>query len=609
MKITTIAPIALVVASAFTTAQAAQWQDAQNVASNNTITNSVSQATMSQQLNLSGDYQMEEVRRIILPNGMIKARYRQLYRGVPVFGNAITAEPNNFGLMQAGVGQVLTEIEQDLSSIKPKLSSKDALRLLRGSRLASEKNIENEKSELFIFMDENNIARLVYQVSFFEASNTPRRPFAIIDANTGEFIQKWEGLAHALVGTGPGGNNKTGQYEYGTDFGYLDVQKSGNTCTMNNTNVKTVNLNHGTSGSSAFSYTCPRNTVKQINGAFAPLNDAHFFGGVVFNMYNDWYNTAPLSFQLTMRVHYGNSYQNAFWNGSSMTFGDGGSIFYPLVSLDVSAHEVSHGFTEQNSGLIYSNQSGGINEAFSDMAGEAAEYFMQGSNDWLVGAQIFKGNGSLRYFQDPTQDGNSIGHASNYTAGMDVHYSSGVFNRAFYLLATTSGWNTRKAFEIMVRANQLYWTQNATYNTAACGVKNAASDLGYSTADVIAAFNTVGVDATCGGGTDPDPSGGLKNGVALTGLSGSRGNNTFYYVDVPAGASNLQVKISGGSGDADLYLKAGGVVSTSNYDCRPYLNGNNETCSVAAPQNVRYSIMLRGWSNYSGVSLVASYNN
>ena len=75
------------------------------------------------------------------------------------------------------------------------------------------------------------------------------------------------------------------------------------------------------------------------------------------------------------QVHYSNSFENAFWNGQQMTFGDGRNRFYPLVSLDVTAHEVSHGFTEQNSGLVYRNQSGGMNEAFSDMAGEAAEYY------------------------------------------------------------------------------------------------------------------------------------------------------------------------------------------------------------------------------------------
>ncbi|MEP0178001.1 MAG: M4 family metallopeptidase [Paraglaciecola sp.] len=73
-----------------------------------------------------------------------------------------------------------------------------------------------------------------------------------------------------------------------------------------------------------------------------------------------------------------------------MTFGDGANTFYPLVSLDVSSHEVSHGYTEQNSNLVYSGKSGGLNEAFSDMAGEAAEYYMLGENDWLVGRKYSK---------------------------------------------------------------------------------------------------------------------------------------------------------------------------------------------------------------------------
>ena len=93
---------------------------------------------------------------------------------------------------------------------------------------------------------------------------------------------------------------------------------------------------------------------------------------------------------------------------------------YPLVSLDVSAHEVSHGYTEQNSGLEYDGQSGGINEAFSDIAGEATEYYMNGSNDFLVGAEIIKGSGALRYMEDPTDDGSSIGSADDYYSGLDM---------------------------------------------------------------------------------------------------------------------------------------------------------------------------------------------
>ncbi|MCO4789417.1 hemagglutinin, partial [Vibrio cholerae] len=377
------------------------------------------------------------------------------------------------------------------------------------------------------------------------------------------------------------------------------------TCTMNNSAVKTVNLNGGTSGSTAFSYACNNstnyNSVKTVNGAYSPLNDAHFFGKVVFDMYQQWLNTSPLTFQLTMRVHYGNNYENAFWDGRAMTFGDGYTRFYPLVDINVSAHEVSHGFTEQNSGLVYRDMSGGINEAFSDIAGEAAEYFMRGNVDWIVGADIFKSSGGLRYFDQPSRDGRSIDHASQYYSGIDVHHSSGVFNRAFYLLANKSGWNVRKGFEVFAVANQLYWTPNSTFDQGGCGVVKAAQDLNYNTADVVAAFNTVGVNASCG--TTPPPVGKvLEKGKPITGLSGSRGGEDFYTFTV-TNSGSVVVSISGGTGDADLYVKAGSKPTTSSWDCRPYRSGNAEQCSISAVVGTTYHVMLRGYSNYSGVTL------
>nr|WP_269808963.1 hypothetical protein [Enterovibrio nigricans] len=102
-------------------------------------------------------------------------------------------------------------------------------------------------------------------------------------------------------------------------------------------------------------------------------------------MYQDWLNLSPLSFQLVMRVHYSSNYENAFWDGSAMTFGDGFSRFYPLVDVNVSAHEVSHGFTDQNSDLIYSGMSGGINEAFSDIAGKRQSIT---GRDRLIGKSV-----------------------------------------------------------------------------------------------------------------------------------------------------------------------------------------------------------------------------
>jgi vibriolysin len=578
-------------------------------------TNSLQAVNPAAMLGLTSDNTLKARKVYRNANGTETTRYQQYYKGLRVLGDDVIISKHKNGNFRLAHGAFVNGIANDLVSVKANISSGKALSIAKDLTLGgnADATFENEKSELAIALIDGQ-ARLVYSIDYMQWGENPTRPHMLIDAKSGEVLEHFDNLQTAN-GTGPGGNQKTGKYEYGTDFGYLNVQQSGSTCTMQNTNVKTVNLNHSTSGSTAFSYTCPRNTTKEINGAYSPLNDAHYFGNVVFDMYNQWLNTAPLTFQLQMRVHYSNNYENAFWNGSSMTFGDGASTFYPLVSLDVSAHEVSHGFTEQNSNLTYSGKSGGLNEAFSDMAGEAAQNFMNGSNDWLVGAEIFKGSGALRYMNNPPQDGRSIGHQSDYTSGMDVHHSSGVYNKAFYLLATTNGWTTRKAFEIYARANQQYWSANSNWDQAGVGVLDAACDLGYSVADVKASLTAVGVSANpsntnCGGDPDPDPdpTTELQNGVPVTGLGASQGKYLNYTMKVPAGASNIKFEMSGGSGDADMYVKFGSAPTDSSYDCRPYKNGNAETCTGTSSGGTYY-IAVKAYSTFSGVTLKGSYSD
>ena len=117
--------------------------------------------------------------------------------------------------------------------------------------------------------------------------------------------------------------------------------------------------------------------------------------------------------------------------------------------------------------------------------------------------------------------------------------------------------------------------------------------------------------AAAGGGTPPPPppgGGSLQDGVPVTGLSGASGSEQFFTLVVPAGSSNLTFQMSGGSGDADMYMRFGSAPTTSTWECRPYLNGNNETCTVASPQAGTYHVMLRGYSAFSGVSLVGNYD-
>lgn len=555
-------------------------------------------------LGLAAD-ELRPVRSQSYANGLVVTRHQQYYKGVPIWNEAVVEHASTASRTSSFSGALVRQLGQDLAHTQPSLSEQAVL--TQAKSLAAEgsraSGTENEQAKLFVKLNDKGVGQLVYLVSFLVTGDPdhPSRPHFLIDANSGAVLDRWEGINHKDA-TGPGGNAKTGKYEYGTTYGPLVVT---NDCQMNSGNVITVDLKGGTSGSTPFKFTCSRNEYKLTNGAYSPLNDAHYFGNVVFNMYQGWFNLRPISQTLYMKVHYSSNYENAFWDGSAMHFGDGRTTFYPLVSLDVSAHEVSHGFTEQNSGLVYSNQSGGMNEAFSDMAGEAAEYFMKGTNDWLVGSEIFKGSGALRYFANPPQDGRSIGHASNYSSGMDVHHSSGVYNKAFYTLARSTGWNTRKAFEVMVDANRLYWTASSTFNQGACGVEKAATNRGYAVADVTAAFSAVGVSCA----TTPPPAGiPLTKGVAKTGISLAKNAKQIYTLVVPAGAKNLTFKLSGGSGDGDIYLKFGAAPTTTSYEQKSDGSTNTETITVATPKAGTYYLLLNAYAAVSNTTLVANHN-
>ncbi|MET8331003.1 M4 family metallopeptidase [Streptomyces sp. NPDC005181] len=227
------------------------------------------------------------------------------------------------------------------------------------------------------------------------------------------------------------------------------------------------------------------------------------------------------------RVHYGNSYNNAFWDDSCfcMTYGDGdGSTFGPLVALDVAGHEMSHGVTSKTAGLTYSGESGGLNEATSDIFGTLVEFHAnnpQDPGDYLIGEKIVKsgfGKAALRFMDQPSKDGNSADCWSSSVGNLDVHYSSGVANHFAYLLAegsgpkaiggvqhngttcngaTLSGIGKDKLGKIWYRALTVYMTSSTKYAGARTATLNAAKDLyGAGSAEqnaVAAAWSAVSV--------------------------------------------------------------------------------------------------------------------
>ncbi|HTM64095.1 MAG TPA: M4 family metallopeptidase [Gammaproteobacteria bacterium] len=243
----------------------------------------------------------------------------------------------------------------------------------------------------------------------------------------------------------------------------------------------------------------------EMNDGYSPSLDAFYAAQAIKNMYQDWYNVPALIDQdgkpmkYTMRVHFGRKFDNAFWDGRQMTFGDGGTMFYPMSSLGVAAHEISHGFTDTYSHISGEYpQMGALHESFSDMAAIATENYTTGTNGWDLGREVMKNEGALRYLDNPTKDGSSIDHMKDFDE-TEAHGGAGITNKAFYLMATSKGWNTHKAFDVWVKANMHYWNSSMqTLGEAACGVVAATKDYGYNVADVRIAFAKVGIDTdTC----------------------------------------------------------------------------------------------------------------
>lgn len=576
--------------------------------------------------NLNQSYDFKNVKVVSLPNGVSRYKLEQYYLDVPVMDSLIVSNKAHLHNVKSDdylSGSFIVNIEHDISSVRPGISKIQAMSYARqAANIRNIKEIKNPEINLFLKLYNKNIVKLVYLINFFTDTNEPSRPYFVVDANTGEVLEQWEGLttSNYINGSGAGGNEKTGKYIYGEDYRPLIIDQVGSNCLLDSPNVVTYDLNHKRFGEKLHKFPCSENNYKEINGAYAPINDAHYFGNVVYDMYKEWYKSKPLNFKLKMRVHYGNNYQNAFWDGRQMTFGDGAKRFYPLISLDVVSHEVSHGFTEQNSDLIYRGQSGGINEAFSDMAGETAEYYMnmhkpEGERiDWLVGGSITKEEEGLRYFEDPTKDGKSIGHADDYYSGLNVHYSSGVYNKAFYLLSNTNNWDIRKAFETFVLANQLYWGRYTDFDEGACGVYKAASDLEYSTEDIVNAFKEVGVNALCEDSSDDGDNElvasqgiNLENSVPYRNITGYSHSAKLFYIDVKdVSNANLTIWNYAGVGVPTMLVSYKNLPNNDNVICKTDGLDSVRSCNILAKQG-RYYIKLDTDSFYSNISLYASY--
>jgi Zn-dependent metalloprotease len=473
------------------------------------------------------------------PDGSTHVRYNRTFDGLRVIGGDFVSHRAASGTIKSvswnGAHQV------DVASTTPKLSL--ALAQAAGNRKASlaHETTVASKGELVVYSggaSPKATPRLAYDVltSGVRPDQTPSRLHTIVDANSGTTLASWDEIE-----SGTGNGLYVGAVSIGTT--------AGTTWSMRDTvGNYTTDLN-GVADSTG---TVPGTTFTDTddiwgNGAVidraSAAVDAQYGAGKTFDYFkniqgrNGIWNTGVGA---RSRVHYGNGYVNAFWDGTQMTYGDGEGNARPLVELDVAGHEMTHGVTENTAGLIGTGEAGGLNEATSDIFGTAVEWYANNAvdtPDYLIGELInINGDGTpLRYLDRPSRDGISPDCWSATLGNLDSHYSAGPLDHWFYLASEGSGAKTLngvaynsptcnastvtgigrdKAARIWYRTLTTYLTSSNTYAAAREGAIQSAKDLyGATSAEcsgIAASFSAIAVPpggATCAT-TAPTSSGG-----------------------------------------------------------------------------------------------------
>jgi Zn-dependent metalloprotease len=303
----------------------------------------------------------------------------------------------------------------------------------------------------------------------------------------------------------PGQADDTTMYSGKVDLGALKQNADGTFQLDDSTRGKGVNTYDAKGSQQPTTKTEIKDNNNVWGEASDPKNaqagvDAQYGGETTYDFYKNVLGRDSLDGKgeaLNAFVHVGKNYVNAFWDGEKMNYGDGdGQQAGPLTTLDIAGHEISHGLTERTSGLVYSGESGGLNEAMSDIMGTGVEWYASQKNpavkfDWKLGEDAWTpgtAGDALRYMDDPTKDGYSIDNYKNYPQQTEVHGSSGIANNAFYLLSqggtnrtsgmqVADGIGVENALKVFYRANAYYLTPNSTFADARDATLKAATDL------------------------------------------------------------------------------------------------------------------------------------
>ncbi|MDX2593707.1 M4 family metallopeptidase [Streptomyces sp. WI03-4A] len=433
-------------------------------------------------------------------DGTVHTRYERTYAGLPVLGGDLIVHTAESGKTEGVTRANKSAIK--VTSLSPRVSAAHA----EEQAVSAAKTLGSAKSSADgarkVIWAGSGKPVLAYEtvVGGLQDDGTPNQLHVITDAATGKKLFQYQGIETGVGNTQYSGKVDLTSTQSGSSYTLTDGTRGGH---------KTYNLDHGSDGTGKL-FTQDNDTWGdgKVSNAGTAAADAAYGAQETWDFYKKTFSRSGIKNDgvgAYSRVHYGNAYVNAFWDDSCfcMTYGDGAKDADPLTSLDVAGHEMSHGVTSNTAGLEYSGESGGLNEATSDIFGTGVEFYANNSTDvgdYLIGEKIdINGDGTpLRYMDKPSKDGGSADYWSADVGNKDVHYSSGVANHFFYLLSEGSGAKTingvnydsptqdgskvtgigrDKALQIWYKALTTYFTSTTNYKAAREGTVKAATDL------------------------------------------------------------------------------------------------------------------------------------
>ncbi|MEU5821106.1 MULTISPECIES: M4 family metallopeptidase [Streptomyces] len=508
-------------------------------------------------------------------DGTTHTRYERTFDGLPVLGGDLVVQESKAGATESVVKASRATTAQlkavdTVADIAPAAASKQAL---GAAKAAGSDKAEAGKAPRKVVWMASGTPQLAYEtvVGGLQEDGTPNELHVITDATSGAKLFQWQAIENGVGNTEYSGQVTLGTSGSSGSYNLTDTARG---------NHKTYNLNHSTSSGTGTLFSGADDVWGDGNGTSTETAaaDAHYGAAETWDYYKEVHGRNGIKGNgvgAYSRVHYGNNYVNAFWSDSCfcMTYGDGSGNAHPLTALDVAAHEMSHGVTSNTAGLVYSGESGGLNEATSDIFATAVEFYANNATDkgdYLIGEKIdINGDGSpLRYQDKPSKDGASKDAWYSGIGNIDVHYSSGPANHFFYLLSEGSGAKTingvsynsptsdglpvtgigrAKAEQIWFKALSTKFTSTTNYAGARTGTLAAAGELyGTTSAEYKAvqdAWAGINVGARSGGGTDP-------GGTVYE-------NNTAVAIPDHGSAVTSSITVSGRTGNAPSTLKVG----------------------------------------------------